>query len=145
MHGMKDLPDRKSFSRDESGQIFKDMSKSDYRARYISNEDYLKLILFIKKDKPNATFTICSEGSIENFEILRLDNVSFFLDKDIFETMHYFFSAPNLVMSGKSALSISMGIISNAKEKYIMADRPDHIFPEDWIQVNQKFFKTHEL
>ena len=86
--------------------------------RYTSNSYYNKIIKFLNYKYPTYNIVIFSEGSIEQFNNLNGNNISFKLNKNIEETFHSLVSAKILVIA-KSSFSYSAAILNSNEIYYI--------------------------
>ena len=93
-----------------------DVSLNIFTERFTSNEYYKKVIEFLKKEYPNLSITIFSEGNIEDFEELKGENMFFKLNTCIKETFHSLVKAKVLVMA-KSCFSYAAALL-NENEIY---------------------------
>lgn len=83
----------------------------DNRLRYTSNKRYLDYVRMLKTKFPTYSICIYSQGKIDDFKEIALDNVHFFLDGDIKKTFHDLVTAKILVTS-KSSFSYSAALLS---------------------------------
>jgi len=84
---------------------------SEFTTRFTSNEAYREIILLLKKDYPDYSIGLYSQGDTSDFKDLLDLDVSFQLNTPLEEVFHHFVTAKILV-TAKSSLSFAAGIIS---------------------------------
>ena len=86
--------------------------------RYTGNDKYKEIINVLKQKYPKYKICIYSEGKLEDFKELYLDNVYFCLNKSITLTFHNLVKAKVLV-TAKSSFSYCAALLSDEEVYYI--------------------------
>lgn len=110
-----------------------DVSDKKCKSRYTTNEEYLKIIHFLKEKYPTYKIKIISEGKIEDFIELKTENTSFYLNKDLKKAFHYMVKSKVLVCA-KSNLSYCAGIL-NENEVYYLPHWQKKL--DNWIDISK--------
>ena len=100
--------------------------------RYLSNDVYKKIISKLRELHPEKNITIFSEGKNEDFKELGLEDSSFKLNLDVFETFHSLVTSKILVI-GFSSFSYCAGLISTNTVYY--HDSFWHKKLDHWLSV----------
>lgn len=106
---------------------------SGWTERYTDNKDYKKIIQSLRQKYPSYKITIVSEGNIDDFKDLELEDSCFLLNGDVTVAFHTMVTAKVLVMS-KSSFTYTPAIL-NSNTVYHMTfwHKPlDH-----WLSVNE--------
>lgn len=107
-----------------------DVSEYNHTERHTSNAYYKKIIELLKKKHPSYNITIFSQGKIDDFKELELEDSQFNLNVDIKETFHSLVSAKVLVTS-KSSFSYAAAILN---ENVIYYENFWHKPFEHWLK-----------
>lgn len=107
--------------------------EGSYMSRYTSNEEYLKIIHFLKEKYPTYKIKIISEGKIEDFIELKTENTSFYLNQNLQKAFHYMVRSKVLVCA-KSNLSYCAGIL-NENEVYYLPHWQKKL--DNWIDISK--------
>lgn len=102
--------------------------------RFITNDNYRKIILDLQKEYPEFTIGVYSEGKLDDFKQISDLNIKIILNGNPLHTFHQLVTAKILV-TAKSSFSISAGILSKGKVYYIPAK---HKPLDDWIILDFK-------
>ena len=90
-----------------------DVSSKNHIERFTSNNEYLKIIIFLRNIYYNEKIIIYSEGKIADFnELLEQKNIEFHLNKSVQETFNGLVSAKILV-TAKSAFSYAAALLNS--------------------------------
>lgn len=103
--------------------------------RYIDNNFYKELITRLKVKYPNYAITVFSEGVYEDFKDLGLEENSYMLNMDVFETFHSLVCAKVLIQS-YSSFSYCAGMLNQNTVYY---------FDGFWHKKLDKWFKLSLL
>jgi hypothetical protein len=87
-----------------------DVDKNNLK-RYTDNNEYCQIIKSLKIKYPNYNITVFSEGKIEDFKELELNEKYFKLNLDICETFHNLVCAKILILA-KSSFSYSAALLN---------------------------------
>ena len=90
-----------------------DVSSKKHNERFTSNNEYVKIINFLRNIYSNEKIIIYSEGKITDFnELLEQKNIEFHLNKSVQETFNGLVSAKILV-TAKSAFSYAAALLNS--------------------------------
>ena len=105
---------------------------SSWADRYTDNIEYKKIINSLRLKYPSYKITVVSEGNIDEFKDLGLEDCCFLLNGDVTIAFHTLVSAKVLVMS-KSSFAYTSAIL-NSNTIYYMGFW--HRALDDWLSVN---------